>query len=227
MSRVSFEGWSLVFSAVYAALVTNVLLAVACAPLLLPLAVVTEPAASWPLFLALGVCVAPALCAAAAVFRELTEEGTTTAVRTFARAWVRTLPRAVAVGAVVAVALGVLWTDAMMVGPTAAGPVLVPLFLVLGLLALATGVLTLVALAEAPAARLPDLLRAAVYLTVRRGHLTLVSLVVLGLLAAVVLTRPAIGIGLAAAPLLYVVWANSRAALRPVLPAGAEPAVAG
>jgi len=44
-----------------------------------------------------------------------------------------------------------------------------------------------------------------------------VSLTTLGVLAGIVAARPAIGFGLAAAPLLYVVWANSQFALRPVL----------
>ena len=39
-----------------------------------------------------------------------------------------------------------------------------------------------------------------------------------GLLAA----KPALAIGLATAPLLYVVWANSRFSLRPALPAAHE-----
>jgi hypothetical protein len=72
-------------------------------------------------------------------------------------------------------------------------------------------------LAERPAVRLRDALRASLYLAVRRWYLTALSLVVLVLLVQVVATRPAIGLGLVASPLLYVVWANSRFSLRPAL----------
>ena len=71
--------------------------------------------------------------------------------------------------------------------------------------------------AERPAVRLRDALRASLYLAVRRWYLTALSLVVLVLLVQVVATRPAIGLGLVASPLLYVVWANSRFSLRPAL----------
>jgi hypothetical protein len=46
---------------------------------------------------------------------------------------------------------------------------------------------------------------------------TAASLLLLALLVAVVAARPAIGLGLAAAPLLFVLWANERFVLRPVL----------
>jgi hypothetical protein len=60
-------------------------------------------------------------------------------------------------------------------------------------------------------------LRCSVYLAVKRWYLTAVSLLVLGMLGALFATRPALAVGLAASPLLYVVWANSRFSLRPVL----------
>ena len=57
----------------------------------------------------------------------------------------------------------------------------------------------------------------ALYLAVRRWYFTGVSLVVLVLLAQVIAVRPAIGLGLVATPLLYMVWAGSRYSLRPAL----------
>ena len=77
-------------------------------------------------------------------------------------------------------------------------------------------------------ARVREVLRAALYLGVRRWYLTLVSLAALAVLAGLVATRPAPGLGLAAAPLLYGVWANGRWTLRPVLVgAGADQGGAG
>ena len=62
------------------------------------------------------------------------------------------------------------------------------------------------------------------FLAVRRWYLTLASLFVLALLLTLLTAKPALAIGLAAAPLLYVVWANGRYSLRPVLPAAEEAA---
>jgi hypothetical protein len=81
----------------------------------------------------------------------------------------------------------------------------------------AATLLGLVALAEQPAARLREVWRACAYLAVRRWYLTAVSLMVLALLGQLIVTRPAIALGLAAAPLLYVIWANSRFTLRTAL----------
>jgi hypothetical protein len=52
---------------------------------------------------------------------------------------------------------------------------------------------------------------------VRHWYLTLPSLAVLAIFEALLATRPAIALGLAAAPLLYVVWAGSRFSLNAVL----------
>ena len=69
-----------------------------------------------------------------------------------------------------------------------------------------------------PRARLRDVVRRAPYLA--RASLVphrACRCVVLAVLRATLRRPPAIALGLAAAPLLYVVWANSRFALRPAL----------
>ena len=81
----------------------------------------------------------------------------------------------------------------------------------------AASLLALVVIAERPRARLRDALRVCLYLAVRYWYLTLLSMAVLALLQSLLASRPAIALGLAAAPLLYVVWANSRFALRSAL----------
>ena len=103
--------------------------------------------------------------------------------------------------------------------------VAVPVLVTLAVLVVSTATLALVGVVERPRARVRDLLRAGLYLAVRRWYLTAVSLFVLGLLVALVAARPAVGLGLAAAPLLYVVWANSRYALSPALDAARDTSV--
>jgi len=78
-----------------------------------------------------------------------------------------------------------------------------------------TAVLALVAVPETTGARLRDVLLAAVVLGVRRWYLSAGALLVLGLLVSVVAVRPAVGLGFAAAPLLYAAWGACRFVLRP------------
>ncbi len=94
----------------------------------------------------------------------------------------------------------------------------------LAILVAATLLLALVVVAERPAVRLRETLRASLYLAVRHWYLTAASLAVLAVLEMLLTTRPAVALGLAAAPLLYVVWANSRYSLRTAL--GPQPMTA-
>lgn len=217
MRRISHETWTTVFSVVYLGLATNALLVVGCLPLVVVL-LTTDTGLSWPLVAALVPVTTPALCAAFAVFSAYSTDSTTGVVRTFWRSWRAGFRRAAGLGAIGAGALVVLGVDGRVAWGRPAGTWAVPVLAVLALLVVATGQLGLVALAEAPRARLRDVLRASVYLAVRRWYLTLASLLVVALLLTLLTAKPALAIGLAASPLLYVVWANSRHSLRPVLP---------
>jgi uncharacterized membrane protein YesL len=224
--RVSHDTYNQVFGTVYVALMTNLMLVLGCLPFVVGL-VVTDPTRSWPLLAVVAPLCAPAVCAAFVVFAAFSADGTTSVVRTFAAAWRSVARRALAIGACVSGALVVLGVDARAVWPSRLGAVAIPVLAILAVLDVATGMLALVAVVERPRARVRDLLRAALYLGVRRWYLTAVSLLVLALLVALVAARPALGFGLAAAPLLYVVWANSRYALLPVLePADDHPLTA-
>ena len=210
--RISHDTYSQVFATAYVALMTNLLLVIACLPFVAGL-IVTDPARSWLLLALVAPLCAPALCAAFAVFASFSADRTTSVARTFVAAWRSCARRALAIGALVSGALVVLGVDVRAVWQSRIGAVAIPVFAILAVLVVATGLLALVAAVERPRARVRDLLRASLYLAVRRWYLTLVSLLVLGLLASLVAARPALGLGLAAAPLLYVVWANSRYAL--------------
>jgi uncharacterized membrane protein YesL len=214
---VTQEMFETVLGTVYAGLVTNTLLAVTCLPLVV-LLVSTDPSTSWPALALLAPTMAPAFVAAAAVFAELSSDGTTTAIRTFVRAYARHWRRALAIGTLATVALVVLAVDAVAVWGLQVGAVAIPVLVMLGVLVGVTTAVALVAVVELPGTRLRDLLRVSLYAAVRRWYLSAFSLVVLATLAGLLAARPAAALGLAAAPLLYVVWSGSRFALRAVLP---------
>jgi len=214
--RIKHETLGAVFDMVYVGLMTNLLLVVSCLPLVAAL-LTTDPARSWPLLAVLAPLCAPGVCAAFAVLGAFSGERSTTAVRTFAKSWRACLRRAATLGALSSAALVVLGVDARAAWGRSIGAVAIPVLVTAMVLIAATSLLALVVLAERPAVRLRDALRACLYLALRRWYLTAFSMAVLTLLEALVASRPAIAFGLAAAPLLYVVWANSRFTLREAL----------
>lgn len=215
MKRISHAAWSTIFGVVYLGLMTNFLVLVGALPLVL-LLVTTDPAYSWP-FLALAApLAAPALTAAFTTFREF-GRGETQVARTFLRSWLATWRRSTLLGVAAIAAIVVLLVDVRALADTAASVVIVPVLAILVLVVAATTLVALVAFAEAPKARLRDVVKAALYLSLRRWYLTAVSFIVLAMQVGLFTTMPAIAVGLTAAPALYIAWANSRYTLRPVL----------
>src|SRR5262245_17735719 len=211
------------FDGVYVALMTNLLLVVGCLPLVAAL-FTTDATRSWPLYALLAPLCAPGLCGVFAVMSAYSAGRGGGVLGTFGRAWRATARPAMLWGAAASALLVVVGVDARAAWGHRAGALTLPLLATLGVLTVATGLLGLVVIAERPGARLRDVARACAYLAVRRWYLTGASLLVLALLAQLIAVRPAVGLGLAAAPLLYVVWANSRFSLRAALDAPAQAA---
>lgn len=215
MKRISHNTYASIFAVVYLGLMTNLLLVVTCLPLVV-LLVVTDPALSWPLLAAVAPLCAPALTAAFATFRAH-GQGEARVARVFFEAWRRTFAKAALLGAIVTAVLVVVLVDVRFFAPLAAGVAVVPVLAVLTVLLLAGGLVALVSVAEEPRARLRTIAKAALYLSVRRWWLSLVSLAVIAVQVALFTSMPALAIGLTAAPALYLAWANARYILRPVL----------
>lgn len=215
MKRISHDTWATILGVVYLGLMVNFLVLVTALPLV-ALLITTDPSLSWPL-LALAVpLAAPALTGAFTAFREF-GRGEPHVVRTFLRGWKATWRKGTLIGTAAAAFVVVLLVDVRAVSALPASVVVVPVLALLTVVAVATALVAMVALAEAPKARLRDILKAALYLSVRRWYLTLLSFLVLSMQFALFTTMPAIAIGLSCAPALYVAWANSRYTLRPVL----------
>lgn len=215
MKRISHDTWATILGVVYLGLMVNFLVLVAALPLV-ALLITTDPSLSWPLLALAAPLAAPALTGAFTTFREF-GRGEPQVVRSFLRGWKATWRKAMLIGAAAAAFVVVLLVDVRVVSALPASVVVVPVLALLTAMAVATALVALAALAEAPQARLRDILKAALYLSVRRWYLTVLSFVVLGVQFALFTSMPAIAIGLSCAPALYVAWANSRYTLRPVL----------
>lgn len=209
----------------YLGLMTNLLLAVACLPLLV-LVVLTDPRDAWLLWSLAVIGAAPALHAAFAVFARHADEGESAVVKPFLRAWRAGFRHALPVAAAGTVATTILvvdiaWFVATDAGAaTPLGAVAVPLLAVLAVLTAATSLGCLVGAADRPDLPLRRLARAAVYLMVRRWYLTALSAACGLVFVALLTANPSVAVGIAASPLLYIVWANTRRTMRPVLGPG-------
>lgn len=223
MKRISHNTYATVFGVAYLGLMVNLLLLASCLPLVV-LLVITDPALSWPMLAVVAPLCAPGFTAAFGAFRAH-GEGDPHIVRAFLRGWRQTWRKAMLVGLAVTATVVVVLVDVRFFSPMQAGVAIIPVLGVIAVLVLAAGLVSLVALAEQPAARPGAIVKTALYLSVRRWWLSLVSLAVLALQVALFTAMPAIAIGLTAAPALYVSWANARYILRPVLGA-AEPVAA-
>jgi uncharacterized membrane protein YesL len=215
MRRISHDTYSTLINVVYLGLITNALLLVSSLPVVL-LLVTTDPTYSWPLLAIAAPLSAPGITGAFSAFRAY-GRGETTPARAFIAGWRASWRRAMVWGALVVVVVVVLLVDVRMLASAAAGVVIVPVLGVLTVITAAIALVGLAGIAEAPKARLRDVLKATAYLSVRRWYLSVVSLLVVGTQLAVFINLPAVGIGLTAAPALYLAWANSRFTLRPVL----------
>ncbi|MFY1692995.1 hypothetical protein [Plantactinospora sp. WMMB782] len=205
-----------VFDGCYTAMVGNMLLVLGCLPLV-ALALTTDGARAWPLYALVAPLCAPGLCGVFAVMSDYSSGGARGLLRTFGGTWRATARRGILWTAAATAVLVVLGVDAYALWGHRVGALTLPILAVLAVLTAAIALLGLVTIAERPAARLRDVARVCTYLAVRRWYLTAASLLVLALLAQLFVARPAIALGVAAAPLLYVVWSNSRYSLRAAL----------
>lgn len=200
----------------YVGLATNVLLVAFSLPLLGVVGLTNPAQGLLPLAGALILAV-PGLPAAFEVFRQYSDEGSVTVVRTFVGSWWHNLRRSLTVGGLAVGAILVLVIDVLWAWGRQIGAVTIPFFVIAATLAAAVALGTLVGLVERPELSLRALARAALFLMVRRWYLTALSFVGLAALFAIFVEQPALGLGVATAPLLYVVWTNTRHCLTPIM----------
>ncbi|MFD7658533.1 hypothetical protein ACFV4N_31550 [Actinosynnema sp. NPDC059797] len=212
---MSHEIWTRVFATAHALLATGVLVVLASAPFLAVL-LFTPVEATWPLLVLTAPLLGPAAAAAHVVCASAARDDGSPVVRGFPRAWRRHARRASAVSGAATAALLVLVVDVRAAWGTPVGAVATPVLAVLAVLTAATALVALTAVVEHPDVPVRRLVRACLFLAVRRPHLTLVSLVALWVLAAAVATAPVPALVLLTGPVLFVTRVSGHAALRPL-----------
>jgi uncharacterized membrane protein YesL len=213
-----FDTFGSIFGFIYTFLAGNVLLALANAPLVLCLALVADPIAAWPFFLALSVTVAPSLAGLFAAFQALNDDGSAVKpVVSFLRGYRNAFRRSAPLGLAAVAVLLFLGVDLVIVQSMPAAAVLVPVIVVAAAVTVSVAVLAIAGVVLLPGAGFRSLLKASLYLCVHRWYLTLAMLVLLGIIVSAALVQPVLGVALAPAPLLFVVWSNAAYAFHAAL----------
>lgn len=219
---LGFETFGSIFGIIYTFLAGNALLAVANAPLVLSLSLVADPAAAWPFFLALSVTIAPSLAGIFAAFKALNDDGgAVKPVAAFLRGYKRSFVKAALLGLGAVAMLMFLGVDLVVIQNNAAAipgaALLVPLIVVAAAVTVTLTVTAIAGVVLLPEARLKSVLKASLYLAVQRWYLSLAMLILLGIIVSAAVVQPVLGIALAPAPLLFVIWSNASYAFHAVL----------
>lgn len=217
-----FETFGSIFGFIYTFLAGNALLAVANAPLVLSLSLVADPAAAWPFFLALSVTIAPSLAGIFAAFKALNDDGgAVKPVAAFLRGYKRSFAKAALLGVGAVALLLFLGVDLAVVQnnvqnlPGAA--LLVPVIVVAAAVTVSLAVTAIAGVVLLPETKLKSILKASLYLVAQRWYLSLAMLILLGIIVSAAVMQPVLGIALAPAPLLFVIWSNASYAFHAVL----------
>ncbi|MFK0009159.1 DUF624 domain-containing protein [Paenarthrobacter sp. NPDC090520] len=217
-SGPGFETFGSIFGFVYTFLAGNVLLALANAPLVLCLSLVADPAAAWPFFLALSVTIAPSLAGLFAAFRSLNDDGgAVTPVAAFLSGYKRSFVKTAPLGVAAVALLLFLGVDLVAIQSLPGAALLLPLIVVAAAVTVTLAVTAIAGVVLLPQARLKSILKASLYLVVQRWYLSLAMLVLLGIIVSAAVLQPVLGIALAPAPLLFVIWSNASYAFHAVL----------
>lgn len=206
VSQGTFEA---VFGFVYTALAVNAALVVTNLPLAVTLLLVPDPLASWPLLLLLSLTVAPSMVGAFAGFRAMVDDGPPRPVRAFWRGYRTRIVRAALLGAATAAVVGITMADLTAFAGTIWAPLLGPTLLVLALTTVAVAIVALAGFALYPHVSARAIVKAAVYLALRRWYFSVMALALTGITLAAVLVQPVLGAALVPGILLFAVWSNA------------------
>lgn len=245
VTGVSSSMWLQIGDFVFAAIRLNLAAVIACLPLVAILVLAIEPVRAFPTLIVAAWLSSPGLAACFAAFRDAPgfsagpgchedlsgstagaarfwAYGDVSIARPFARAYRRLFARSLSVSALPAGLALLLAVDAAWLASTDTLHALVPAMIVAISICMLDWVIGLVFVTELAMGSWWQIVKAAAVCAVRKWYLSIVTLVVLALLAAGVVHSPLPVLAIAASLALYLVWANCRWSALPVLRATIE-----
>lgn len=206
----SQETFEMIFSFVYTFLMADAALLAANAPLAFMLFAVPDPLSFWPLFLVLSLTVAPSVAGVFGCFRAMHEGEPPRPFAAFWRGYRRNAGRAFVVGVATALVMAISLFDVTVMAGTGFGLLFGPLFVVLGASAIAVCATALCGFALYEQASAWAIVKASIYLAIKRWYFSAMALVLIGLIIAAVLVQPVLGAALVPGILLFAVWSNAQ-----------------
>ncbi|GAB6856447.1 DUF624 domain-containing protein [Microbacterium xylanilyticum] len=214
--RLPQETMESMFGYAYAILMTDLLLVIANLPLAVLLFVARDALQAWPTALLASLTLAPSLAGAFEVFRRLRGDEPPRPFAAFWHGYRRRGAAAALIGLATALVVGFVLYDAAILTGTPWAALAAPTLGLAAAWAVATCTTAVAGLVLYPQASARAIVKAAVYLAVRRWYFSVFALALLGTAAAAVLVQPVLG-ALAPGLLLYVVFANADFAYRRAL----------
>ncbi|MDR0847618.1 MAG: hypothetical protein LBN10_01015 [Propionibacteriaceae bacterium] len=201
----------------YIMLMTNLMIAVTAAPFWF-FAVFADVREVWPWAGLTSILLAPALWGTYAVFRSFFLDTSTSAIRTYFRAWWDSWKRLWPVALFFSAYFSLIAADLWVMKQWGYGSLALPVAAMLAIVGLATASVAWIGLAARPDLGRRAVLKASLYLSIRKAGWSLFSVAILVMIACITWVRPAIGLGLVMCPALCVVWSNSRKVFADYLP---------
>ena len=213
-----FSGAFLAISGIfYVMLMTNILIAITAAPFWF-FAVFADVREVWPWAGLTSILLAPALAGAYAVFRAFFLETSSTVIRTYFSAWWTSWKQLWPLALFFSGFFFVVAADLWAMNEWGYGAVALPVAAVLSIVGLATAAVTWVGVAARPDLDRLAIVKASLYLAIRKAGWSVFSVAILVMIACITWVKPAIGLGLVMCPGLCVVWSNSRKIFADYLP---------
>jgi uncharacterized membrane protein YesL len=207
--RVRQETFETIFGYVYTALMVNVALILANLPLAVMVFAVPDPLASWPFFMLLSLTLAPSLAGAFGAFKAMREDGPPRPVLAYCRSYRRNAGRSFIVGAATAVIVSAMLFNLALFGANPYAPLFAPSLVMVGAAVLAVAVTAIAGFALYERVSALAIVKASIYLAIKRWYFSVMGLVLTGLVAAAVLVQPVLGAFLVPSVLLFAVWSNA------------------
>lgn len=201
------DAWELIWSFAHRTLVVNLGLAVAGLPLMAALSLVAEP---WRFPVFFGFLALPLGPAAAAAFGFLASDDPRPPIGALLRSLRISARRSLIVSTLALVLVAVVVTDIRALAGSRAGLAVVPLLVMILLLVVLAHPTALMLTATNSDLSKKGILRLALYATIRRLHLSVLSFVVLAGAVVIVTQAPLAGLATVPGCALWVVFINTR-----------------
>lgn len=213
MRRLGYETFGLIFGLAYVMVGTSALFTLTTLPLFATI-YFFDPTQMVAIVATEAVLLFPAASGAFGVFQRYSKEGDTSVIRNYFKAWYESLKRSVLIGVATVILLTLFGAEFVFLWATQRGVLIAPVLVVSAGITATVAFYSLAINSTHPQTELKGLLKAALYVPFRHPILLTLCWMALLALGALVISYPAVALGVAVGPTLYLVWSNVRLSVK-------------